>query len=300
MIADGARDRLGCGADEADGVKKFVGLHLPEHADAADGVADLTGHVTDRRGDRAQADLILAVFYGVALLADAGELGRKLLHCRECMGRIGLELCVRENAAALGRGAVGKKELSLRRAVDRQSCADLGHNAKTCPGLLLRERHDRGAVEDGQKHALAELSADALHVRPRDRADVPGIRDGAAVFKQADAQPVTAVRRLLDQARFPHRGQQSVDRALRPAGLLVKLCQGSGLAAFRQNVEKADRLRNGMYGFAFLFCHVGSLPVDHVFLNYTMTNPVQQPHTFDIGEFLRGMSCGHLWRCAKF
>ena len=209
----------------------------------------------DRRGDGAQADLILAVFHSVALLTDAGKFGHKLLWRGKCMGREGLEFGVCKNAAALCRGTVGKKQLSLRRAVDRQARADLGHDAQSRAGFLLRQRHDRRAVENRQKYALAKLGTDALHMRPCDRADVPRVGDGTAVFKQADAQPVAAVRHLLDQSGFAHRGQQTVDGTLRPAGFLIKLRQGSGLAAFRQNVEKTDRLRNGVYGFAFLFCH---------------------------------------------
>ena len=209
----------------------------------------------DRRGDGAQADLILAVFHSVALLADVGQLRRELLRRGERVRREGLELGVRENAAALRRRAVGKEKLALRRTVDRQARADLGHDAQSRAGFLLRQRHDRRTVENRQKYALAKLGTDALHMRPCDRADVPRVGDGAAVFKQPDAKPVAAVRHLLDQSGFAHRGQQTVDRALRPAGFLIKLRQGSGLAAFRQNVEKTDRLRNGVYGFAFLFCH---------------------------------------------
>ena len=113
MIADGAGDCLGCGADEADGVQELVGLDLAEHADAADGVAYLARHIVDGRGDRAQANFVFAVFHGVALLADAGELGGELLRRGEGVGRVGLELGVREDAAALGRGAVGQKQLAL-------------------------------------------------------------------------------------------------------------------------------------------------------------------------------------------
>ena len=100
VVADGAGDGVGGGADEADGVEKFVGLYLPEHADAADGIADLAGHVPNRRGNGAQADLILAVFHGVALLADAGELGRKLLGSGERVGCKGLD-CARKRKGIL-------------------------------------------------------------------------------------------------------------------------------------------------------------------------------------------------------
>ena len=47
----------------------------------------------------------------------------------------------------------------------------------------------------------------------------------------------------------------SVAKAIRLLDFLIELRPGSGLTAFRQNVEKTDRLRNGVYGFAFLFCH---------------------------------------------
>ena len=156
-------------------MEKFVGLHLPEHADAADGVAHLARDVIDRRGDRAQTDLVFAVLDGVALVADAAELRRELLGCGEGVRRKGLQLRVRQNAAAFGRGDVGKEELALRGAVDRQARADLGDDAQTRAGLLLRERHDRGAVKNGQEDALAKLIADGLHVRPGDRADIPRI-----------------------------------------------------------------------------------------------------------------------------
>ena len=173
MIADGAGDRLGCGADEADGAEKLVGLHLPEHSDAADGVAHLAGHVMDRRGDGAQADLILAVFHSVALLADAGKFGHKLLRRGKCMGREGLEFGVCKNAAALRRRAVGKEKLALRRAVDRQARADLGHDAKTRAGLLLCQRYDCCTVKNRQEYTLAKFSADTLHMRPCNRTDIP-------------------------------------------------------------------------------------------------------------------------------
>ena len=224
VVADGAGDGVGGGADEADGVQELVGLDLAEHADAADGVAYLARHIVDGRGDRAKANFVFAVFHGVALLADAGELGGELLRRGEGVGRVGLELGVREDAAALGRGAVGQKQLALRRAVDRQTRADLGDHAQARAGFLLRERHDGGAVKDRQEDALAELGADVLHVRPGDGTDVPRVGDGAAVFKQPDAQPVAAVRRLLDEAGLAHGGEQAVDGALRPAGLLIQLC----------------------------------------------------------------------------
>ena len=173
MIADGAGDRLGCGADEADGAEKLVGLHLPEHSDAADGVAHLAGHVMDRRGDGAQADLILAVFHSVALLTDAGKFGHKLLWRGKCMGREGLEFGVCKNAAALRRGTVGKKQLSLRRTIDRKPCADLGHDAKTRAGLLLCQRYDCCTVKNRQEYTLAKFNADTLHMRPCNRTDIP-------------------------------------------------------------------------------------------------------------------------------
>ena len=173
MIADGAGDRLGCGADEADGAEKLVGLHLPKHSDAADGVAHLAGHVMDRRGDGAQADLILAVFHSVALLADVGQLRRELLRRGERVRREGLELGVRENAAALRRRAVGKEKLALRRTIDRKPCADLGHDAKTRAGLLLCQRYDCCTVKNRQEYTLAKFSADTLHMRPCNRTDIP-------------------------------------------------------------------------------------------------------------------------------
>ena len=47
VVADGAGDGVGGGADEADGVQELVGLDLAEHADAADGVAYLARHIVD-------------------------------------------------------------------------------------------------------------------------------------------------------------------------------------------------------------------------------------------------------------
>ena len=70
-----------------------------------------------------------------------------------------------------------------------------------------------------------------------------------------DAEPVAAVGRLLDETGLAHGGEQTVDGALGPAGLLVQLRQGRGLPAGSQNIENPDRFCDRVYGFSFGFSH---------------------------------------------
>ena len=102
-------------------MQEFVGLHLPEHADTADGIAHLAGHVMDRCRDGAQADLVLAVFDGVAVRAagldlphQGGRVGdgvrRELRHGLRAQQRLGARA-----------GHIRQKHLALRRAVEGQA-----------------------------------------------------------------------------------------------------------------------------------------------------------------------------------
>ena len=77
-VADGAGNGIARLADQARCQEEILRIDLPEHADHADSVAHLSGRVTHRRGNRAQADLELPVFHGVALLADLLKLGLEL------------------------------------------------------------------------------------------------------------------------------------------------------------------------------------------------------------------------------
>ena len=171
------------------------------------------------------------------------------------MGRIGFELGNGQEPAALRLREVGQKQLSLRRTVQRQPRADLGHHTKACPALFLCQRHNGRAIKNGQEHGLSELRADFLHMRPRNRADIPGIGHRTAIFKQADPEPVAAVRHLLDETSLAHRGKKAVNRALRPARRLIKLGERGGLGALCEQVQKTDGLCHRMYRFAFKLCH---------------------------------------------
>ena len=92
-------------------------------------------------------------------------------------------------------------------------------------------------------------------MRAGNRADVPGIGHRAAVFKQADAEPVASVRRLLDEPRLAHGGKQPVNGAFRPAGRLIQLGKRRGLRPLCQQIQQADCLCHGVNRFGFKLCH---------------------------------------------
>ena len=78
-VANGTGNVIARLTDQTRRQEEILRIDLPEHADHADGVAHLSGRVTHRRGNRAQADLELPVLHGVALLADLLKLGLELL-----------------------------------------------------------------------------------------------------------------------------------------------------------------------------------------------------------------------------
>ena len=108
-VADGCRYFCRSVRHHADGLLEIVCVDLAEHADRAEGIADLARRIADGRGDRAQAGLILAILYGVALLTDALKLRCELLRLCERIRRIGPQLRLAQDAAAL-RLRHGRKE----------------------------------------------------------------------------------------------------------------------------------------------------------------------------------------------
>ena len=114
-VADGAGNGIARLADQARCQEEILRIDLPEHADHANSVAHLSGRVTHRRGNRAQTDLELPVFHGVALLADLLKLGLELLRGNERMGRIGLELGNGQEPAALRLREVDRERIFPKR-----------------------------------------------------------------------------------------------------------------------------------------------------------------------------------------
>ena len=92
-------------------------------------------------------------------------------------------------------------------------------------------------------------------MRPRNRADVPGIGHRTAIFKQANPEPVAPVRCLLDETGLAHRGKKPVNCALRPTCRLIELGERGGLGTLGEQVQKPDGLCHRMYRFAFKLCH---------------------------------------------
>ena len=77
-VADGTGNVIARLTDQTRRQEEILRIALPEHADHADSIAHFSGRVTHRRRNRAQADLELPVFDGVALLADHLKLGLEL------------------------------------------------------------------------------------------------------------------------------------------------------------------------------------------------------------------------------
>ena len=66
-VADGTGNVIARLTDQTRRQEEILRIDLPEHADHADSVAHLSGRVTHRRGNRAQADLELPVLHAVFL-----------------------------------------------------------------------------------------------------------------------------------------------------------------------------------------------------------------------------------------
>ena len=140
-----------------------------------------------------------------------------------------------------------QKHLALRRAVDRQTRADVGHDAQRAARLHLIERDNAAALADREHDGRARLLAQKLHIGPRDKGDIPRALDMAAIFKEPQPQRVLAVRGLRDHVVGPHGGQQAEDRAFRIAALRGQLLERQGLFRLTQKLQQLHGLCNGQY-----------------------------------------------------
>ncbi len=130
LIAERRRDHLPRLHHLLDRLPKFLRPDAAEHAEHADRIFEPPIDRIDRRGDRAQADLVLAVLDGVAVRPDLTELPVLLRQIRDGVGRVLHQMDPGQQLLPLGFLHGGQKDLSLRGTVDRQEGADVGNDTR--------------------------------------------------------------------------------------------------------------------------------------------------------------------------
>ena len=110
--------------------------------------------------------------------------------------------------------------------MQRQTRADLGGDAEARVRFLADRQQQVVAGEPRQIDRFVEAIDQMLQMRAAEIRHVPALVDGAAQLEKVIAQMIFSVPGiLLDNAGVEHRGQQTVDRALGPAGALFQLAQ---------------------------------------------------------------------------
>ena len=233
-------------------------MRAAEHTDHAHGVGRLALHGVDRRGDGTQADLILAVFDGVAVRAAGLDLPhqggwvsdgvrRELRHGLRAQQRLGARA-----------GHIRQKHLALRRAVEGQAGADVGHDVQAAARFRLIERDDAATLAHGEHDGGSRLLAEMLHVGPRHKGNIPRTLDLAAVFKQPQPERILSVGRLRDHVIRPHGGQKAEHGALRIAALRRQILERQRLFRPTQKLQQLHRLRDRQYDISI---HHGARPL---------------------------------------
>ena len=212
-----------------------------EHTDDGKGIGDGAVFVVDRRGDGAEARMVLIVVHGVALPADALQLRLQLLIASLGVGRIGLHAVLAKDALHLCPRHVRQHNLALYRAVYRQLRARSGHHAEGTCRFDQREHQRLAAGQERQADRFVGLLPYCLHVGLGDKDNVPHISCRAAQLKQMQAECIASIRQLFHQVRFSERCQQTVRRALDQTCFCRKLMQGERPPRVVHCLQQLDR-----------------------------------------------------------